>query len=168
MARLEHLGRIAESDETSVREAAFLPFIRTSERSKHYPEARWLLAGAKRTLTDSQHADFEAALAERIDVPTHARLYQESHLDIDPQPRILEYLNDLTVDSIDTAESWVKNGALEVDAFASRCSGRPSRCTEVSRFRALHANPISSPTSASRNARCFRLLHLYACVIRPL
>ncbi|WP_022835540.1 cold shock domain-containing protein [Salisaeta longa] len=117
-ARLEDLPMIAESDQTSIRGSDFLPVIYTSQESKCYPEARWLLAAAEQTLADARRANFESALVEHVDVPTHVQLYQEGHLDVHPQPRILEYLDGLTVDAIDTGESWVKNGALEVSAFA--------------------------------------------------
>lgn len=118
-ARLEALSEIVESDDTSTRESDFLSLVIQAQRSKHYPEARWLLVAAKRTLTDTQRAEFASALADRIDVPTHAQLYQEEHLNVDPQPRIVEYLDDLTVDAIDTAESWVEDGTLDIDAFAN-------------------------------------------------
>ena len=85
--------------------------------SGFYPEARWLLDIAKDALNDQQNEVFQAALAKRIDVPTHVQLYKDGDLAVNPESSILSYLSDLTAETIDEAQSWVEKGILEPDAF---------------------------------------------------
>lgn len=111
--RLDLLADMSEEPEDE-REENALPFRSNwITSSKGYQEAKWLLSTAEQELGTEANADIQTALSQCVGAPIHVQLYQDEHLAVDPQSAIVEYLNYLTAETIDIAESWVDEGVLD-------------------------------------------------------